>query len=744
MQRKRWSATIGRVGIVLALLGMLLSVFPNVFSHANAQDDGTDVATSVASPQASPVAAEESSIPRPVFLSGRWRISVVYANRTAAVPELDIAAKSDRNWVVTVVDVTNWSANKGTVNPKDFGIRFTGSEKASGFSASITEGAANALSLEPKVVEDGVGIGRGKSARLVLLFRIDPEAVDPVFVFEDAALPLAGAIARGGNLLGLPGQIESPKLKRYDVEEAIDAASLKLENGDFRLAGVDAPLESECFGSQAVRRLERLAGENVLLETGSDPGAAYLWVDDEDGLRKLVNYEVIAAGSAAFIEGTSGPYADWLAYADASAQKSVTGLWAACTNQHGVTRQQTPETTALKLESDGAVRGYAIWVAWAPLIITKPDGSAWVFFSAEPTAGDDKGNKGLYSSKYDPASGKWSDSTKIAGGDVQMGPTAVVDEDGIVHLVFGDRAKDEAGFFSEIMYTYEDVTGGWVTPVPVARQAGSGYQLSPSLTVDNLNVLHVSWQDQRAFSTQAIQESAANADIFASDLVIGESWTKPVLVNTHYTDAAASRPHIVSDGDRLVAVWSVYAASLGLNAAARVEWSSRPLDDPLGWTTPEVLIVGRGEGFGGRLLDMVADPTGGVLIAYGRQATDTFLFLRRLPADATEWGGDTLLTFGNRGTFPSITVNDQGVVYVVYNVGTGTTVDVGAVAIPFRSIQPGPEVILTEDQPNTQGRPIVTTDLSGRPWIIYFNEPPGGVANEVRVLRNAEIPSTVE
>jgi hypothetical protein len=83
------------------------------------------------------------------------------------------------------------------------------------------------------------------------------------------------------------------------------------------------------------------------------------------------------------------------------------------------------------------------------------------------------------------------------------------------------------------------------------------------------------------------------------------------------------------------------------------------------------------------------------------------------------------------------------VVYVVYNVGPSDAVDVGAVAVPYRSIQPGPEVILTEDQPNTQGRPVVATDVTGRPWIIYFSEPADGPANEVRVLRNAEVPVNV-
>jgi hypothetical protein len=478
----------------------------------------------------------------------------------------------------------------------------------------------------------------------------------------------------------------------------------------------------------------------VLVEDDPASDGVYVWVEDEDGIRTLLNHSVIAAGSAAFLEGTTGPFAAYLAEADRVALSDLAGLWGACTSQHGTGRSTEPETTSLALRSDGEARPYAPWVAWSPLIVTKPDGSAWIFFSAEPTEGGDAGNKRLYYSRYDTTSGNWSTARAMRGGEVQMGPSAVVDQDGVVHLVFCDRARDEEGVYSEIMYTKENGEGGWTDPVPVARLESSGYQLSPSLAIDREGILHVAWQDQRAFALEAQTASPSNADIFVSDLGPDGVWTIPVLVNTHYSDAVASRPQIVADGDRLVAIWSVYAAEVGLNAAVRVEWSTRPLDGPFDWTPPQPLVVGRGESFGGRLLDLEADPTGGVVLVYGRQATDTFLFLRRLKPGANEWGGDTLLTFGDRGTFPSVTISQEGVVYVVYNVGNAGTVDVGAVAIPYRSIQPGPEVVLTTDQENTQGRPIVATDVTGRPWIVYFSEPAGGAANEVRILRNAEIP----
>jgi hypothetical protein len=99
-----------------------------------------------------------------------------------------------------------------------------------------------------------------------------------------------------------------------------------------------------------------------------------------------------------------------------------------------------------------------------------------------------------------------------------------------------------------------------------------------------------------------------------------------------------------------------------------------------------------------------------------------------------------LLTFGPKGTYPSVTVGQDGTVYVSYNIGIGAVVDVGAVAIPFRSIAPGVEVSLTQDDPDTQGQAVITTDILGKPWLIYASETPNNPPDRIYVLRNADIP----
>jgi endonuclease YncB( thermonuclease family) len=738
-----------RIGFVASLAVVIASLGLHPALSTAAQDaTPVPVASPETSPAATPVGSPTAKVlaEEMAFVAGDFRITVAAAKRGEAIDEVGLRLREGKDWIVVLADVSNWSSKNTTLFTKDFAIRLAGSAEPRGFAARTTETVAGVLGLQPTDVGAGVKIDKNTTVRIALVFQIDHDGANPALVHDDQALPLASALAANASLTAPPPVTEPPALEVASVEGVPDGATLTLANGGgtVRLVGLDAPRPDECFGGQATSRLKKLAGDEVLLETAAD-GTAYVWTEQTNGSRRLINYDLLVSGFAALAPDQTGVFADWLRDGEEMARTTLAGLWGACTSAHGVAKTIGPERHVLALRSGDTNRDYAIWGvrSWAPVLVTTPDGGAWTFFSARSNGGPDEGKSRLYASHYDPSTGSWTPATPMPGGDVQFGPAAVVDARGLVHLVYSDRAKDEKGVFSTLMYTHEDGSGGWTEPVAVAPSDLAGHQIAPSLTIDAAGTLHVLWQDQRAFSAEARQAAAENADIFASDLPPGGAWTEPVQVNKHLPTAAGSRPHVVVDGDRLVAVWTVYTSALGLTAAARIDWATRPLANPEGWSAPQALIVGRGERFGGRGVDLAADPNGGVVLAFTRQLNDTFLFVRRLKADATEWGGDVLITAGNRGTYPSITVSQQGVVYITYNVGIGSVVDVGAVAIPFRSIQPGREILLTQDDPNTQGIAVVTTDVTGSPWVVYFSEIPGSDApNKVYVLRNAEIPTT--
>ena len=691
-------------------------------------------------PTASSVAGQPVESADQVFVSGALRIDVALAQQATAFPDFKLAEANGKSWIVLVADVANFGTNDAKVDPTGFGAVAAGASAAAALAPSSSKRIAKQLNLQPTNPNVATVLAPGASERFSLAFQVDAAGRDYSLEYGGVSMLLATSLTQARAFDALPIPADIPPLTEETFISAVSGSSVELRSGTVLLAGVDAPVNKDCFADQATARITRVVKGKRIYSEAAGSGADFLWIENSDGSRSQLNAILISGGYAAAASDLSGPYASWLAGSESSSRASSGGLWGACTNQHGQARTPKPETTPIAADSDGKTRSYVAWISYPPKIVTTPDGGAWLFYSAQPTSGADGNGERLFASRYDPSTGKWSTASPLSGGQYQMGASAVVDSSGKIHLVYSDQKT--ADNYAVLMYTHEDDSGGWTAPAAVAPDPNAGHQLYPSLAIDKRDTLHVAWQDQRVFSAEARKAAASNADILASDLEAGAtSWTKPFLVNTHFFDAASLLPHLVVDGDRLVLAWSVYAQSLGLGKAARVDWAVRPVDDLLGWSTAEPLVSGRGDGFGGRLIDLAADPTGGVVMVFAREANDAFLFLRRLEPGAAEWGGDILITFGARGNYPTVTVAENGTVYIAYEATIDGKVKVTAVAIPYRSVTPGPETVLTTSEANSQGRPGIASDLTSTPWIVYISESSDGKSNQVEALRNAAVPA---
>jgi hypothetical protein len=415
-----------------------------------------------------------------------------------------------------------------------------------------------------------------------------------------------------------------------------------------------------------------------------------------------------------------------------------------------------PGYDTMRIDQDGQAMPYQVWTDWAPFIVSMPDGGAWVFFSAQtkiPNPQDPStptfGTRKLYASHFDPTSGIWQPASALSGGEIQFGASAVVDAQGIIHLVYTDRADAQDTSFGVLVYRKSTPQGGWTDPVPVAPDPAAGHQLSPDLVLDGQGGLHVAWQDQRQVSEDqrtGANAAASNADVFESDLQADGTWSTPVPMDVR-PDATtnASRPQLAVDGDRLVALWSIYQQD-DLSSAQRVEWSVRPLADPNGWAQPQALFNRDNSQIGGRFLDLAPDPTGGVALVYGRRtqtdsSTTNTLYYQKLAAGANEWDQAITLIGGPRGSYPKLAIAGDGTAYILYNLGSSSTVHVGGIALAPGQTRASAEVTLTAGEEGAQGIPAAAVDRNNTVWIVYMHEPTGGQANEVRVLRGAVIPS---
>lgn len=407
-----------------------------------------------------------------------------------------------------------------------------------------------------------------------------------------------------------------------------------------------------------------------------------------------------------------------------------------------------PSYDTLRVAGDGAAVPYQVWVAWSPIIVPTPDGSAWAFYSVQAQNTDGTlGTKKLFVSHYNQAGGSWSAGTPLPGGQIQFGPAAAVDANGVVHVVYTDRADDKPTSYGQLVYIHSNTDGSWTDPVAVAANAAAGHQLSPDIALDKNGGVHVAWQDQRGEDQASRDVAASNADIFEADLGADGKWTGAVQVSAKPEPTTnGSRPQIAVDGDRLVVVWSVYTAETGINTADSIQWSTRPLDPTAAWTNPQQLVSrnvdasGAGDQIGGRLLDLVADPTGGVGLVYGRHLGNVNnLFAQHLAAGGSDWSAPVTLIGGDRGSYPAAAYEPDGTLVVAYNIGGGSTVGVGVVTLKTGATTPSGETNATAGEDGAQGRATLATDSAGAIWIIYMHEPKGGLSNEIRVLNGAVV-----
>ncbi len=99
-----------RAATVLLTVVLVVTSMAGVFS-VRAQDATVEPATPGTEAVASPVAPPAEPWLASDFVSGPWRVEVVTAKRANSFPEYDLESREDKDWIVAVVDVTNWSSD---------------------------------------------------------------------------------------------------------------------------------------------------------------------------------------------------------------------------------------------------------------------------------------------------------------------------------------------------------------------------------------------------------------------------------------------------------------------------------------------------------------------------------------------------------------------------------------------------------------------------------------------------------
>ena len=188
---------------ILALIALILSMTGSHLLAEVAAQDATPVPE--ATPVGSPVATV--GVVGDVFVSDLWRIGVVTAKQQNEFPEFGLDSRPDKDWIVVVADVTNWSREDERIDPRDFAIEISGPTEPRGFARRSTESTAESLGLQPESVEDGVSIDATETERIVLVFELPIDAVDSALYINGDALPLTPSLDSGPALDALPDDL---------------------------------------------------------------------------------------------------------------------------------------------------------------------------------------------------------------------------------------------------------------------------------------------------------------------------------------------------------------------------------------------------------------------------------------------------------------------------------------------------------------------------------------------------------
>jgi endonuclease YncB( thermonuclease family) len=300
--------------------------------------DGLNAAAGPSAGSSDPVAGE----PGPVFVSGPWRIAVATSALGVTFDELGLREKADKEWLLVVLDVTNWSDDDAELKASHFTVALAGEAKPVKIARSSLQGVAEALSLTPFSEEQTLAIGSDETIRVVLAFVVPAGGREPHLAHRDVVIPIEETVELDLAPGDLPAPALSPDFSEGEIVSASDGRTMRIAlEGEskadrIQLLGVEPADEGSCFENEAENVLDDLVGASVLVEedtavSGGDNAVRYVWLINDDGTRTLLNQLLLATG-AARADGIPGDarFGSWLESTALGAEQAGIGLWGDC------------------------------------------------------------------------------------------------------------------------------------------------------------------------------------------------------------------------------------------------------------------------------------------------------------------------------------------------------------------------------------------------------------------------------
>ncbi|CAN5612495.1 hypothetical protein BH23CHL5_BH23CHL5_07350 [soil metagenome] len=287
---------------------------------------------------------ESDEVPAQVFAMGGLRLGIVSAWRDGSLPDLTLGRNPAGEWVVLLIDATNWSNDSASLEMSDFRLVLASDLSAEITLDSTTGAVASFLNLNPVLrASESTVIAVGNTQKIALVFSVSVGTGDLVLLAGDNAILLNDALNTDpGDVRSVRSSTTTPELTYGTVLEVVDnqTVMVDVEGEQFAVqyygllnAGIDS-----CYGPESSAAHQALVKGDVLLlereRRNRIEASTYLrhaWIADTDGSLRLVSAELVKAGAA--IPNASSPdvrFSGWLAGEALQAEASGAGLWERC------------------------------------------------------------------------------------------------------------------------------------------------------------------------------------------------------------------------------------------------------------------------------------------------------------------------------------------------------------------------------------------------------------------------------
>lgn len=273
--------------------------------------------------------------PAPVIADGPWRFAVAATTIGESIPSLSLKAKEGHDWIVVIADVTNWSSADGVFSLRDPLVQTAQMDEAGDIAPASTEKVAGVLGLETQDRESA-DIAAGGLSRVALVYSVPTGATAVQLHLGDAHLVLDPYVDPAFDPEALPAAPAPPTTVQGPIfvtmiKKGIVTVGVEGVQDSYTLIGVEVP---DCVLREAGEYLTSTHRAFAFIEPDPampDAGEAYIWVENADGTRTLLNQQLLENGHATTSAiPDSARFADWLQSTEAAAQEAESGLWATC------------------------------------------------------------------------------------------------------------------------------------------------------------------------------------------------------------------------------------------------------------------------------------------------------------------------------------------------------------------------------------------------------------------------------